>query len=389
MKLNKYFENFILVCIVLVLIQTFLEDYSYIKFWNSDIRQWILVAGFIFDLIFSIEFIIRTIISIKNKNFIKYFFYERGWVDFLSSIPLLLFNSGPYIYFIFTKNYLVTASIGVLNILKVVKGIRVARILRLIRILKIFGKIQNTDSVMAQRHIARIITTGVFSIIIVLFIFSFVPGTSYNNLIEEKEQMYRQMIKNFYIIKTYTNINLASNIELDTNKDSNINTNLNKIGFNILKEFFIDDNDFVEIKYNNRLIFANPKAKYYNLLDFYHVNISNFKIKFSLYGLKKIQAVENIKYFFIIIVLVLFYLLIYTKHFAQTVSDVIFVIFKGIKQKDYFLEVKIHKYFEDDEIYKFAKFYNDIYLPAKQKLYFKKRKKEDTIKFDDIFKFKD
>lgn len=370
MKLNKYFENFILVCIILVLIQTFLEDYSYIKFWNPYLRRWILISGFVFDLIFSIEFIIRTIVGIKNKSFYKYFFYERGWVDFLSSLPLLLLNSGPYMYFILTNQFLSAASIGVLNILKVVKAVRVARVLRLVRILKIFRKIQNTESIMAQRHIAKIITIGVFSIITILFVFSFTPLNNYSNLILEKKQVYKEYIRVYETIK-------------------NKNVNLNSLNdFKLLKEIFINDDDFIKIKYNDQIVFVNPKARYYDFQDVDSFNIGNYKIMYSLYNINVLKAEETIKYFLIIITLVLAYLLIYTRHFAQTVSDVIFILFKGIKQKDYFLEIKIPKYYKEDEIFKFAEFYNNIYLPAKQKLYFKKNKTKSKINFDDIFNFK-
>ena len=60
-------------------------------------------------------------------------------------------------------------------------------------------------------------------------------------------------------------------------------------------------------------------------------------------------------------------MLFYTRHFAQTISDIVHVMNKGFRKKDYNLQVKIREEYAQDEIYKLAKFYNDAYLPAKIK----------------------
>ncbi len=166
-KLSGFFENFIFIAIILVIIQTFLEDFSSYKSWSVLIRNILLISGFILDFIFTIEFIVRSSVNARNKKFIEYFWYNRGWIDLLSSIPLLLLNSGPALYVILSGDvYLLAEGVGVLNVFKIIKAIRVARILRLIRIVKIFGKIHNTDSPMTQHHTALITSSAVFSIII-------------------------------------------------------------------------------------------------------------------------------------------------------------------------------------------------------------------------------
>jgi hypothetical protein len=40
---------------------------------------------------------------------------------------------------------------------------------------------------------------------------------------------------------------------------------------------------------------------------------------------------------------------------------------KGFKKKDYNLQVSIKEEYEDHEVFKLAKFYNDNYLPAKSR----------------------
>lgn len=96
-KIKTILENFILVAILLVVIHTFLYEISIYLHWTIFTRNILIICGLVFDIIFSIEFFIRTIAAskIKEKGFVQYWFYERGWVDFISSIPLLVFDSGP------------------------------------------------------------------------------------------------------------------------------------------------------------------------------------------------------------------------------------------------------------------------------------------------------
>lgn len=90
--MKKFFETFILTAIILVIIQTFLDEYSRYAHWSVLSRNVLLVSGFCFDLIFSIEFTVRSVYNGRRDKFISYIKYERGWVDFISSFPLLLLD---------------------------------------------------------------------------------------------------------------------------------------------------------------------------------------------------------------------------------------------------------------------------------------------------------
>ena len=163
-KTRSFLENLVLFAIVLVLVQTFLEDLATLLGWAVDVRRGLLLAGFFFDLFFTVEFLIRSYDAYRHRRLGFYLWFDRGWIDFLASVPLLLFNSGPSVLAMYVGGVSIVGVGGMLNVLKVVKAIRIARVLRLLRVLKIFRRIKNTDSVMAQRHIATIsaITVSVF-----------------------------------------------------------------------------------------------------------------------------------------------------------------------------------------------------------------------------------
>lgn len=63
MEIKNFLENFILLAILLVIIHTFLYEVSIYYHWSIDARKALVFSGLAFDLIFTIEFLVRTIIS--------------------------------------------------------------------------------------------------------------------------------------------------------------------------------------------------------------------------------------------------------------------------------------------------------------------------------------
>jgi len=371
-KIKNFLENFILIAILLVIVQIFLHEFAIYSHWSVATRDKLVISGFIFDLIFTIEFIVRTTFALKNKTGLrKYWFYERGWVDFLSSIPLLLLDSGPALYIILTGTTAegVTA-LGVLNVLKVVKAIRVTRILRLVRIIKIFGKIHNAESPMAQHHTATISTIAVFSIVLSLVLSSAIIHNSTAEKIKYKKKHYSQILNNFEKLKNKKYLSEKKIINL----------------------LFSDDENILFIKKKNKIIFQNIDKKrfkeYYSHEDFATLNCMKLKLYISTTDLHRDEATNHIESFVIIIFVVLAFMLVYTRHFVQYVSDIIHILNKGFRKKDYNLEVKMKDGFENEEIFRLAKFYNDYYLPAKHKqIEEETNNKKSTLSMDDLIDF--
>jgi hypothetical protein len=169
---TSFLESLVIAAILFVLVQTFLEDFAVLSGWNVEIRNKILLAGFFFDLFFTIEFLTRLYYAIMVGKVGRYLSVERGWIDFLASVPLLMFNSGPLALTLLTGQGIAVGLGGILNLLKVIKAIRIARILRFLRIVKIFRRIKNVSSPMAQRHIASITAISVTVLVLSLLFFT-------------------------------------------------------------------------------------------------------------------------------------------------------------------------------------------------------------------------
>jgi len=364
-KIVSILENIILGFILLAVLQAFFEDFAVVQGWSLSIRKLIVFFGFLFDLIFSIEFLVRSIVMAKQKKFTRYFLFERGWIDFLSSLPLLFFVSGPAV--------LLSAKSGnrILNLLKIIKAIRVAKILRLIRILKIFGKIQNAQSKMAQRHIAEISTTGVVAIILVLIFSYSLNMLSVDSLKNNYVHQYETLLSN--------TVRFAN--EYDFQTKNFVETVLVK-NPGILYFGMYGKNFYSSLK-------KNGYPEHFSKSEYKKINFYPINVILDLRSFAKKQSQINLAFFFAIVVMILFYLFIYTRIFAQSVSDVVYVMLRGMREEDYNYNVKLSPIFEEEEIFQLAKFYNEKYLPMKNKelLLSKKKKTNSKLSLDDFMKF--
>ncbi|MBN1797250.1 MAG: ion transporter [Spirochaetales bacterium] len=365
----KAVEFTIFSLIILVIIQTIVEDIALLLNWEVSIRTVLIVTGFVFDLIFTIEFLVRLYWAIVERRVAKYLFEKRGWIDFLASIPLLMFNSGPALLSLFTGGSLFIIFSDVLNILKVLKAVRIARILRFLRVIKIFKNIKYAESAMAQRHIARITSLTVTSIVLILFVFStlsglfLIPGLQADHL-RQQEAMVR------LVDKAYGTQAM----------DPRLSTAINELDRSLLK---ITDE-------NNTVLFArfgdDTLDKYYMREDL-SVKANTTGTLRIIFDHKPVQqdiALQNILVFSIIIIIMICYLFIYSPHFAITVTDPLHVMQEGMQSKDYNLEVRIPKKYKNDDVFKLARLYNEHYLPLKDREIFGKAETYSELSIEDI-----
>ena len=347
-KIVDFFESCIVVIILLVLVQTFLEDFAVLANWTWVSRRVLIFTGFAFDLIFTIEFLTRYFTALSRGEGGYYFLEGRGWIDFLASIPLLLLNSGPAFLSLILGGSIVFGLGSMLNILKIVKVIRIARILRLLRILKLFRKIKYITSPMAQRHITKINTINITTVVFTLFGFALAAGfLSLPSLDESINKQHRAGIESF--LGTADSGKGAGNARL----------------------FSMYDPDLLIIKHSGKTVYSRYGNDYYKSQfgygDFSYVSKSGWSFFFSDQDVLKVQSLYNILFFLIVVVLVMMTLVYYSPHFAFTVTDPLHVMNRGFMDKAYNLEVEIPEKYKSDDIFVLGDQYNRNYLPLKQR----------------------
>jgi hypothetical protein len=373
-------ENLTILMIILVLVQTFCEDLFFYLGFSLDLVNKIKLSAFIFDLYFTLEFIIRLFSALIKKRGIDYLFYKNGWIDFLASLPLLLLISGPeLLYQLFAINIFSISFLSKARMLKVIKAIRVTRILRLIRVLKIFGKIKNVKSIMVQRHISKISTIVVTSIIFCLMIISILQEI---NLMPSKSSQLlakEDSINNLFV-KIYRS---------NDDKDQNSIYNYTAIEFKNVISIIISR----KYKYKSENI-NNEYYKYYkkiNNSDFiktYQINSPPDTILITYWRMDhyKSEALTNMINFILIMFVLFSIIFIYSRHFALTISDPIYVMRMGFEIKNYTYAVKILKHYTDDDLFLLANDYNTRWLPAKVRKLSEMNVVTTKLTINDVFK---
>lgn len=366
----SWLENSIIILILLVVVQTVLEDLSVIYEWSHSTTAKLTIAGFIFDILFSAEFIARSVISKKRGDFKIYFQYHRGWIDFLSSLPLLLFVSGPAVLILIYGNEEAGVTLGFLSVLKTAKAIRVTRILRLIRVVKLFGKIQNTESVMTNRHVGVISTISVVVMVLVLIVAQMAP---FIRLGDHSDYLKARKVE--------LAVMLSGGKGSPSEKWIVQNLKLNPANRDIVKVLDVNGREVYRSENYSSLIW-----KTYN-----HGEPIRVSEKYSVVLAHNIadsrHGKENMIIFLSILGLIFAMMFIYSKIFAQQVSDPLYVMEKGFKDWDYNFEVKINPHYSNDEVFELAKAYNNRWLPLKHQIRAHRAKKEtekSSIDLDDI-----
>lgn len=365
-RTREALENVVVVAIILVLIQTFLEDFATMMGWSWEIRRILLFSGFAFDIFFSIEFLTRLYFNFVNRRLGRYFWHERGWVDLLASIPLLLLNSGPSVFALLSGSATIVGIGSILNVLKVVKAIRIARILRLLRVLKVFARIKNTDSAMAQRHVAKISTVGVS--ILVVGVLLLTVGSSLLGLPSLELDYQTRSVQVLDYIDERSLAEAGSEAELAR--------------FAVTEPALLVVNDGEATRYSR--YDEGYYATYLGPTDYGYGTRGQMEAFFDLRPVNQEQARTNLFYFVLIVLMVLAYMLYYSPHFALTISDPIHVMKRGLSEKGYNLEVKVPSLYAEDEVYKLGTLYNEVYLPLKDRNAAGEESEMLEIKMDDI-----
>ena len=345
-RVRRYLEGFVIVMILLVLIQTFLEDFAVVMGLGWDFRRVLIYSGFAFDLFFSLEFLIRLYYALLAGRGAYYFFKDRGWIDLLASVPLLAFNSGPALFALILGGGAFSSFGGFLNILKVVKAIRIARILRLLRVAKIFKQIKNTDSQMAQRHIARISTLTIASFVFVVFVYTLLAGfTTLPSAFDQAEERFAAAVETL------------SNPSFDTPQR--------------IAEYAGVDQSLLLVKEGSETLYSRFDNLTYRRIfgpgDYYYQQRGEKAFFFDLRWVNILTARDNLLYFLVVVVLTVMFLFVYSPHFALTVSDPIHVMRRGMSEVSYNLEVKTDGPYRSDDVYRLAQVYNEVFLPMKHR----------------------
>ncbi len=339
--LGKIIEPFIIFVIIIAILQTFFEEYATFSYMGKNIRLISLIVGFAIDVIFSIEFFARLFISAKRRAAIRYFTREGGFIDFISSLPLLLLNSGPLIYITFFAGKAgIISSIGTFSFFKIVKIVRIVRTFRFLRTLKLFNKIKR-KYVITSRYISSIAAISIAVVLLSVIGFSFING---GNVIKSSSIAVENVLRSY--------------LEDEKNPD--------------FSKLLKNDNTVLFIKNNKSIVYQKISLTEFNNSfmndDFYKKKIGSYLIYFNNKDAKSIASYINMLAFSIIIGIIIIISLPYRYMFNKHIVSIIAIMLRGFKKSSYMTPVRIDEKRSELESYQLAEQYNRKWLPLKRKI---------------------
>jgi hypothetical protein len=337
----------VLAAILLALVQTFLEDYGVLAGWPVALRQGVQLAGFGFDLLFTIEFLIRLQLAVTGRRVGRYLGAERGWLDFLASVPLLMFGSGPLAASLLLGPTGWPLLAGSLYLLPMVKAIRIARVLRLLRAARLFGRFHPASSFMVKRQVAVAATIAVSVVALGLVFFTSLGrplGLQATAVaIEQRQRLIAQYLQRYRT--DAAGLSRALTVLAHTDDSLLIHRVDGETRFSRYDDAY----------YSSRF----AQGDYGYLLE------GGQELFFDLRPEARRLAGQSLAYLGLVVLLVLAYLLRYGPHFAVTVTDPLEVMRRGLEEPSYNREVEIPERYRDDEVFLLAESYNRHYLPLK------------------------
>ena len=366
-KTADVLETVVVIAILLVLVHTFLDDYAILADWSVGARAFLIWAGLAFDIFFTIEFFVRLYLALMAGEGATYFLRQRGWIDFLASIPLLLLNSLPHALALLAGAGLLSGMGSFLNVLKVIKAVRIARILRLLRVVKLFRGIRYARSPMAQAHVSTITTIAVSILVLWTLVASALEAGGVIPGVEGPFQA--GQARRAAVISAG-------------------GPDAPGLALRAAAVAAMDPTVLVVRPRGGAVVWSRYSSDYYAAKflpgDYgYYVN-QGVEVFTDERPQGMSTAREGLVFFVAVVLIVLAFLFAYAPRFAMQVSDPIHVMKRGMAESDYNLEVLIPNGRETDDIFELAALYNTVYLPLKDRAGGADAPAGSALKIDDL-----
>lgn len=340
------FDLFVFISVILSILFVIAGEYAVYTGWSVRTRNAFLWTGLFFDLVFSVEFLLRSIPAAKSGRFTLYIKHETGWIDFLTSIPLLVLYSAPLLYITLNTEG-VRGTVLFTEMINYTAIVHLSLVMRCIRVMKLFRIIAIYNSEMTRHHTYTAGLTAVCAAGAVIILWAGISGFSDRDDRKIRTAEYLKMLVELESIATLNNLDFREACE----------------------NFLISDHRIINIDYTGGKFYerlSNAEfRKFYNSGDCIKVPGRLSTLTVSMKDITSKNALNNIKDILIILLLAASFIFFYSRHFTFTVSDIAGALNAGFRKRDYNLMIKIRDEYKEEELYRLAGFYNEAYLPAK------------------------
>lgn len=340
--LGKPLEIALLLFIALVIVQTLAEELAVVLDLTVDLRKLLIITGFGFDALFTVELVARLAVSGGKGKAGTYLAREGGLVDFFSSLPLLVLSSGPLLYMTFFagEGGLVVA-VGSFSFLKIVRIMRMVRTLRFVRVLKLFGKVKS-PFVMTPRYVS-----GVLVMVIAANVAALVGFTYFENgaFLVPQAQKTRELVERYMALEQEA----PDPVPL-----------------------IRGDESVLFVKSQGQVVHTNIEQEEFSRRflgsDYFTADIGGYRFFFSTKDAKTAYALVHLALFGAVLLSVLLVTTLYRRSFNRHVTGVLGVMIRGFRSAGYSTPVQVPPGKAQYETYRLGEQYNRKWLPVKQRI---------------------
>lgn len=358
--IRKAIHRLVIVLVLLVPLQLLLQEGAILfgRPWSERVA--LLILGGALDVVFAGDFVVRLYLAMIRRRGGEYLSKGRGWADFLGSVPVFVFVSGPVLFGILAGGSVPFGSGQVLHPLLTARLLQSLYLLRLLRLWKLFPPVIGQLSDMRMRHIGRI--SGLF--LCAALVSAFVV------VISVLPQQNSQANAAELAAPTY----IAQNIEAIASAAGGASEERSAfLRRNAVVRQVAEANPaLLVLRHAGRTSYTRMSNEQYGEEfgpgDYLYGVSGEYAVFLDVRGFHRRSANARVQ---VVLMVVLGLLLIggvYAKHFDATVRSPLRSMHKGLTDLNYSLPVHIPSGYAQDEVFRVAERYNSVVLKDKDRL---------------------
>ena len=355
--IRKAIHRLLFVLVLLVPLQLLLQEGAILFSQPWSIRFMLLLLGGTLDLVFVVDFVVRLYLSMIRRRGIEYLGQGRGWADFLSSVPVFMFLSGPVLFGIFAGGSVPFGSGEFVHPLLTARLLQALYLLRLLRIWKLFPPVTVRTSDMRMRHIGRLVGLFLCATLVAAF------ALTLSNLPQHRIQPHAaSLTAPSEIASSIAHVARAASGS-DEDRSAFVRTSA------VVRQVAEANATLLVLRHSGRTSYTKMSNEEYRANfgpgDYLYGVSGEYAVFVDVRGFHANSAGTRVQVVLVVILGVFLIGGIYSKHFASTVRDPLRTVHRGLADPSYTLPVHIPRNFVQDEVFRVAERYNTDILKDK------------------------
>ncbi len=345
-RLTAVLQGIVILAVVATVAQVVLENAAMVAGREWQERYILLMGGFGLDVFFTVEFLTRFYLATLNRRLGQYMFKERGWVAFVSSIPVVVLFSAPAVIAVTIGGLPLSGLAGVFG---TAAALRIASLLRILRVLPVFVGGRDSAVVTTRRHGGLAGSLAANTVVIIA-----VVATLWSSFIDPAGVERTAARRYAATVEYVADRGLAeAGDEAELQRLAGLEPAILMVRSQQRTQYSRYDNAYYRARFGPA--------------DFGYFEAGDAGVFFDLRLMNATVAQTTLIFVAIVLGSVALVGSVYQRRFARTVIHPLVVIRRGLEDWEYRRAVEIPERHADEETFRVARAYNETVLPLKSR----------------------